>query len=106
MQSINNANGHLRINSRITFANYVENERYFREIIMNFVGTFMFIAVGGTALHYWHGYQSENKFDLIVQERQIGLALGALCVIEGAAYLIDLILSFLHFAKNTDNFLE
>lgn len=38
---------------------------------MNFVGTFMFIAVGGTALHYWHGYQSENKFDTIVQERQV-----------------------------------
>ncbi|KAG6794789.1 protein snakeskin [Apis mellifera caucasica] len=76
------------------------------EIIMNFVGTFMFIAVGGTALHYWHGYQPENKFDTIVQERQIGLAVGALCVIEGAAYLVDLILSFLHFSKNTDNFLE
>lgn len=38
---------------------------------MNFVGTFMFIAVGGTALHYWHGYQSEHKFDTIVQERQV-----------------------------------
>lgn len=38
---------------------------------MNFVGTFMFIAVGGTALHYWHGYQPENKYDLIVQERQV-----------------------------------
>lgn len=38
---------------------------------MNFVGTFMFIAVGGTALHYWHGYQPENKFDTIVQERQV-----------------------------------
>lgn len=38
---------------------------------MNFVGTFMFVAVGGTALHYWHGYLPENKFDTIVQERQV-----------------------------------
>ena len=43
----------------------------FQEIIMNFVGTFMFVAVGGTALHYWHGYQAENKFDTVVQERQV-----------------------------------
>lgn len=34
MQNINNANGHLRINSRITFAN-VENERYFRVFILH-----------------------------------------------------------------------
>lgn len=27
--TINNTNGHLRVNSRITFANYIENERYF-----------------------------------------------------------------------------
>ncbi|XP_068983266.1 protein snakeskin [Bombus flavifrons] len=76
------------------------------EIIMNFVGTFMFIAIGGTALHYWHGYQSENKYDTIVQERQVGLAVGSLCVIEGAAYLVDLILSVLHFAKSHDEYLE
>ncbi|KAG7210145.1 hypothetical protein KM043_011706 [Ampulex compressa] len=73
------------------------------EIIMNFVGTFMFIAVGGTALHYWHGYQPEHKYDYIVEERQIGLAVGSLCVLEGTAYLLDLILSFLHFAKDEFN---
>ncbi|XP_050461187.1 protein snakeskin [Cataglyphis hispanica] len=73
------------------------------EIIMNFVGTFMFIAVGGTALHYWHGYQSEQKFIYDAPERQIGLAVGSLCVLEGAAYLMDLILSFLHYAKDEFN---
>ncbi|KAK1130094.1 hypothetical protein K0M31_019778 [Melipona bicolor] len=82
------------------------HKRTLVEILMNFVGTFMFVAVGGTALHYWHGYQAENKFDAIVQERQVGLAVGSLCVIEGAAYLVDLILSFLHFAKNQGEFLE
>lgn len=38
---------------------------------MNFVGTFMFIAVGGTALHYWHGYQPEQKFIYDAPERQV-----------------------------------
>ncbi|XP_031837671.1 smooth septate junction protein snakeskin [Nomia melanderi] len=82
------------------------HKRTLVEIIMNFVGTFMFIAVGGTALHYWHGYLPEHKFDTIVQQKQVGLAVGSLCVIEGAAYLVDLILSFLHFVKHRDDILE
>ncbi|KAF3422836.1 hypothetical protein E2986_09803, partial [Frieseomelitta varia] len=49
------------------------HKRTLVEIIMNFVGTFMFVAVGGTALHYWHGYQAENKFDTVVQERQYAI---------------------------------
>ncbi|XP_066584485.1 protein snakeskin [Prorops nasuta] len=80
-----------------------DHKRSLVEIIMNFVGTFMFIAVGGTALHYWHGYQSEHKFDRIVSERQVGLAVGSLSVLVGATYLLDLILSFLHFAKEEFN---
>ncbi|XP_043471701.1 protein snakeskin [Leptopilina heterotoma] len=76
-----------------------EEKRSLTEIIMNFVGMIMFLAVGGTALHYWHGYQPEHKLMYDTTERQVGLALGSLCVVEGAAYLIDLILSFLHFAK-------
>jgi len=35
------------------------------------VGTFMFVAVGGTALHYWHGYQPEQKFIYDAPERQV-----------------------------------
>jgi len=38
---------------------------------MNFVGAFMFVAVGGTALHYWHGYQPEQKFVYDAPERQV-----------------------------------
>ncbi|XP_033324029.1 smooth septate junction protein snakeskin [Megalopta genalis] len=81
------------------------HKRTLVEILMNFVGVFMFIAVGGTALHYWHGYLPEHKFDAIVQERQVGLAVGSLCIIEGAAYLVDLILSILHFLKYRDELL-
>lgn len=44
---------------------------FLKEIIMNFVGTFMFVAVGGTALHYWHGYQPEQKFMYDAPERQV-----------------------------------
>ncbi|XP_046736994.1 protein snakeskin [Diprion similis] len=73
------------------------------EIIMNFVGMFMFIAVGAIALHYWHGYQSEHKYLHVSSERQVGLALGSLCVIEGAAYLIDLVLSVLEYANEVLN---
>lgn len=38
-----------------------------------------------------------------IQWFQIGLAVGSLCVLEGAAYLVDLILSFLHYAKDEFN---
>ncbi|XP_063995331.1 protein snakeskin [Diachasmimorpha longicaudata] len=70
------------------------------EIIMNFVGMFMFIAVGGTALHYWNGYQAEHKYIHTATERQVGLALGSLCVLEGAAYLLDTLLSIYAFVKD------
>ncbi|KAJ9596161.1 hypothetical protein L9F63_027215 [Diploptera punctata] len=70
------------------------------DIIMNFVGTFMWIAVGGTALHYWHGYQTTNDFTYSASEREVGLAVGSLCVISGAVYLLDTVLSFLHFSRD------
>jgi hypothetical protein len=38
---------------------------------MNFIGMFMFIAVGGTALHYWHGYMGEHKYLHVAGERQV-----------------------------------
>jgi hypothetical protein len=67
---------------------------------MNFVGCFMWIAVGGTALHYWHGYQSEHKYTNFASEREVGLAVGSLCVLSGATYLLDTVLSFLHFSRD------
>ena len=67
---------------------------------MNFVGTFMWIAVGGTALHYWHGYQSDHDFTFSASEREVGLAVGSLCIISGAVYLLDTVLSFLHFTRD------
>lgn len=62
---------------------------------------FMWVAVGATALHYWQGYQSEHKYIHVSSERQVGLALGSLCVISGAVYLLDLVLSGIHFAKKS-----
>lgn len=38
---------------------------------MNFLGLCMFLAVGGTALHYWHGYQPEHKFEYLVPEKEV-----------------------------------
>jgi len=62
----------------------------------------MFIAVGGTALHYWSGYINPHDFRTEASERVIGIAVGSLCVIEGALYLLDTVLAFLHFAKENE----
>jgi len=69
---------------------------------MNFVGMFMFIAVGGIALHYWIGYQNENKYISVASERAIGITVGVLCVLSGAIYLVDTVLSFIHFAREME----
>ncbi|KAF5306872.1 hypothetical protein FQA39_LY00102 [Lamprigera yunnana] len=71
----------------------------FTDIVMNFLGIFLWLAVGATALHYWEGYQSEYRYMYASSERQVGLALGALCVISGVAYLLDTVLSVLHFIR-------
>ncbi|KAF4528904.1 hypothetical protein B566_EDAN017213 [Ephemera danica] len=67
------------------------------ELLMNFVGTFMWVAVGGVCLHYWTGYQDEHKYTSMSMEKQVGIAVGAMCVFEGAIYLFDTLLSFSHF---------
>ncbi|KPI93101.1 hypothetical protein RR46_14322 [Papilio xuthus] len=66
-----------------------EHKRALGDIVMNFVGVFLWIAVGAVALHYWGGYQGEHQFQFVFAERQVGLAVGALCVIQGAVYLLD-----------------
>ncbi|KAK9500280.1 hypothetical protein O3M35_001568 [Rhynocoris fuscipes] len=72
------------------------------DIIMNIAGTILFIAVGGLALHYWSGYQNEHKYMSISTEKQVGYAVGSLCVITGAIYLIDTVLTFVHIVKKHD----
>ncbi|XP_072931732.1 protein snakeskin [Epargyreus clarus] len=76
-----------------------EHKRAMSEIVMNFVGVFLWIAVGAVALHYWGGYQGEHQFQFVFAEKQVGLAVGALCVIQGAVYLLDTALSVIHFTK-------
>uniref|UniRef100_A0A182IQH7 MARVEL domain-containing protein n=2 Tax=Anopheles atroparvus TaxID=41427 RepID=A0A182IQH7_ANOAO len=84
----------------ITFGFGTTKHKYeLSDTIMNVVGTFMWVAVGGTALHYWHGYLAEHDFENITSERTAGLALGALCVINGALYLADTVLAFIHYTK-------
>ncbi|XP_050524876.1 protein snakeskin [Daktulosphaira vitifoliae] len=69
------------------------------DIIMNFAGMLLYIAVGGIALHYWIGYQNENKYIGVTSEKAVGITLGSLCVLSGAIYLGDTVLSFIHFAR-------
>lgn len=81
----------------------------FRELtdtIMNVVGTFMWVAVGGTALHYWKGYMKDSDYLYVASERQVGLAMGALCVIEGALYLLDTVLACIHYSKGDSEFMQ
>ncbi|KAK2585073.1 hypothetical protein KPH14_008588 [Odynerus spinipes] len=80
-----------------------DHKRSLVDIIMNFLGLCMFLAVGGTALHYWHGYQPEHKYEYVVPEREVGLALGSLCILEGVMYLLDLLLSVRHLTKDEFN---
>ncbi|XP_060523274.1 protein snakeskin [Cylas formicarius] len=77
-----------------------DHKNTFTDILMNFIGMFLWIAVGATALHYWHGYLAEHKYTYVDSERQVGLAVGALCVINGAAYLVDGVLSVIFLIKS------
>lgn len=49
------------------------------EIVMNFVGVFLWIAVGAVALHYWGGYQGEHQFQFVFAEKQVR-DLSAVCL--------------------------
>jgi hypothetical protein len=42
---------------------------------MNFVGVFLWLAVGAVALHYWGGYQGEHQYQFVFAERQVTLIL-------------------------------
>ncbi|KAL7732980.1 hypothetical protein ACLKA6_002790 [Drosophila palustris] len=76
------------------------------DTIMNVVGTFMWIAVGGVALHYWKGYMSDEGFLYVNSERQVGIAMGSLCVIEGALYLLDTVLACIHYSKGDTDYTQ
>ncbi|XP_022900325.1 protein snakeskin [Onthophagus taurus] len=76
-----------------------DHKHTFVDIVMNIVGIFMWLAVGSAALHYWHGYMAEHRFLYVSTERQVGLALGSLCIIMGAIYILDSVLSSIHYFK-------
>lgn len=76
------------------------------DTIMNVVGTFMWIAVGGVALHYWKGYMSDEGFLYVNSERQVGIAMGSLCIIEGALYLLDTVLACIHYSKGDTDYTQ
>lgn len=39
---------------------------------MNFLGIFLWVAVGATALHYWNQYLHEERHDKTYSEQQVG----------------------------------
>lgn len=60
--------------SSLLFYRGVYGYRAMSEIVMNFVGVFMWIAVGAVALHYWGGYQGENQYQFVFAEKQVSIA--------------------------------
>lgn len=45
--------------------------RELSDTIMNVVGSFMWVAVGATALHYWYGYMADHDYVAVAQERVV-----------------------------------
>uniref|UniRef100_W8CDA5 Protein snakeskin n=1 Tax=Ceratitis capitata TaxID=7213 RepID=W8CDA5_CERCA len=69
-----------------------KNQRNLTDILMNAVGSVMWVTIGGLAIHYWLGYMSDGSFAYVSPERSVGLAMGALSVVQGALYLVDTML--------------
>ncbi|XP_053954457.1 protein snakeskin [Anastrepha obliqua] len=84
------------------FFGTTKHKRELTDTLMNMVGTAMWVTIGGVALHYWCGYMSDQDFLYVNAERQTGIAMGALCVIEGALYLLDTVLACIHYSKAED----
>ena len=58
----------------------------------------MFIAVGGTALHYWHGYLAERKYIHVATERQVKFGLNNLNY-QFQSYLLNFFVKILFKGK-------
>ncbi|XP_044253495.1 protein snakeskin [Tribolium madens] len=77
-----------------------DHKNTFTDILMNIIGVFLWVAIGATAIHYWSGYLLEHKYQTTASEREVGLAMGALCILNGAAYLVDTVLSVVFVIKS------
>ncbi|XP_074036029.1 smooth septate junction protein snakeskin [Leptinotarsa decemlineata] len=63
--------------SMISFCFATLDHKYnFTDILMNIIGLLLWVAVGATAIHYWHGYLAEHKYTHVDSERSVGLAMG------------------------------
>ncbi|XP_014236412.1 protein snakeskin-like [Trichogramma pretiosum] len=71
-----------------------KGKSYRIEIVMNILGFFMWGAVGCIALIYWGGYMNEHKYTQVLNEKQVGIALGTLCIIESALYGCDTLIAY------------
>ncbi|KAL0278662.1 UNVERIFIED_CONTAM: hypothetical protein PYX00_000416 [Menopon gallinae] len=70
------------------------SEKSLNDCIMNICGVLLWVAVAGVSLHYWLGYQTPHHQEVIELERDAGLALGSLCVLNAATHLIDTVFTF------------
>ncbi|CAD7005105.1 protein snakeskin [Ceratitis capitata] len=94
-----------------TIAYFFGPNKYRHELtdtMMNVVGTFLWVLVGGIALHYWVGYMDTSDYSYLgiqhvpvnaSSEKLVGIIMGSLCILEGALYLVDTVMSCLHYSK-------
>ncbi|XP_039963022.1 protein snakeskin-like [Bactrocera tryoni] len=75
------------------------NKRDLTDILMNTIGAVLWITAGGIAIHYWFGYMTDGSFAYASSERGVGLTMGALCVSQGALYIVDTILGYALYYK-------
>lgn len=68
---------------------------------MNTIGVVLWITAGAMAIHFWFGYMTDGSFTYVTNERSVGLIMGALCVSQGALYLVDTILGCAVYYKGT-----
>ena len=70
---------------------------------MNLIGIFLWTGVAGTALHYWHGFQNEHGNEYKSTEKDVGMAVGSLSVLNAAAHLIDGVITFKLFTEQGES---
>ncbi|XP_077286246.1 protein snakeskin-like [Arctopsyche grandis] len=77
-----------------------DSKRQLTDVLMSFVGIFMWFAVGGAAIHYWSGYGTEDLHWQNYAERKVGLALGSLCIVNGLVYFVDTVLAVVDYYRD------
>ena len=70
-----------------------------QEILMNFVGTLMWLIVGAIVLGYWIIYDPTNHFNNSGIPRVCGIIMGMLSLVNALVYLLETYLTYTSYRK-------